>query len=426
MVMSLKQRISKGTFLYQVLQVASGNMLAQAIPFLVLPLLQSSFYTPAQFGILSLYTATSELFIGMASGKYEMAIVTSRRKKDQANLMFLCLTLSFVSAGVFLSGLILYFLGARLLHFWDEPALWLWPLPLSIAAGGIFNAISYRFNREQWFGRMSMGKVYNTLAAESTKIGLGIAHVGTGLVWGRIAGQLFSALQQWRIYARRLQSDRKLYSRRYLETLARSQRRYPLYIMPAALIGSLITVLYFNLFEYYYGEDKLGLIGVSASYIGVATGIISTAIGQVFFRKLAEIDDLRSLRNKYLAFAGVLAIPAALMPLTLYALPNSWVVYVLGDKWELMLPVARIMSLWMALAFISSSLSFIYLKLNMQRTMFVIDALHLLLVIGSIYLAHTLYGDFMTSLYFFTAAQLIHYLIAIFAALVRLQKISRS
>ena len=76
----------------------------------------------------------------------------------------------------------------------------------------------------------------------------------------------------------------------------------------------------------------------------------------------------------------------------------------------------QIMALWMAVMFISSSLSYIYIKLGKQKQTLILDIIHLLMVLIGMNWIHESYKSPITTLWFFTIIQLLFYVIAIFAA----------
>ena len=70
----------------------------------------------------------------------------------------------------------------------------------------------------------------------------------------------------------------------------------------------------------------------------------------------------------------------------------------------------------MALMFVSSSLSYIYIKLGKQKQTLVLDLIHLIMVVVGLQWIHSQYASAMTTLWTFTFIQLLFYVIAIFAA----------
>ncbi|MDB4676551.1 hypothetical protein OAH93_02810, partial [Flavobacteriales bacterium] len=72
----------------------------------------------------------------------------------------------------------------------------------------------------------------------------------------------------------------------------------------------------------------------------------------------------------------------------LWAIPESWVTFLLGDAWKDMLPVMRIMAPWMVPWIAGSALSGIFPHLGRQSWALVLDTLHLAMVGGLIWAAN--------------------------------------
>ena len=62
----------------------------------------------------------------------------------------------------------------------------------------------------------------------------------------------------------------------------------------------------------------------------------------------------------------------------------------LGEKWEELMPVIKLISPWMAIMFLASSLSYIFIRLGKQKQIFFFDLFHLILIFATIFTANYL------------------------------------
>jgi len=85
----------------------TGTVAGQLIPVLASPLL-ARLYSSEQFGVLALYMGVSTLFVLIAGGRYEMAIVLPLEKRKALNIVGLSLTITL--GMTLLSFLLMYFL----------------------------------------------------------------------------------------------------------------------------------------------------------------------------------------------------------------------------------------------------------------------------------------------------------------------------
>lgn len=404
-------------FARDVFTLISGTTLAQAIPFLMLPILQRYFFSPADFGLLAVFTSFAEIFILAAALRYELAIVMQQRLKNAVNA--LGLSFFFVSLTTIIALLLIIIFHGQIVGFLEEPAIgpFLYLVPVSILMAGSFKVFSYWYNRSGDYGLISGSKISQTVSGEGAKLATGMAGLAGGLIIGRLIGQAFSVLFFAFLFARNELKKLRLLSVRQMKHVFNSNKEFAFFSTPSTFITSSIYFVYINLFLKFYGTEFVGTVGVSMMYIGVAFTIISGSFSQVFYGRIATINAKPALRRLYLRFALALFAFSFFVLLVIFAIPKSLVVYLLGDEWFGLMPVLRIMVCWLAISFVSSSLSFIYIKVRRQRTMVVFDLFHMFLVIASIMVAHQLYGDAITTLWFFAGAQVLYYLVAIFAAL---------
>jgi O-antigen/teichoic acid export membrane protein len=115
-------------------------------------------------------------------------------------------------------------------------------------------------------------------------------------------------------------------------------------------------------------------------------------------------------------FARKLFLMSALITALFWILPEEWVVGVLGSEWNDLMDYCRIISLWFGVWFIASSLSFIYMRLNKQGFMLIMDFIHLGMVIAGFFIGKA-QGEVISALWGITIAQVLYYSIAIILAL---------
>lgn len=409
------RHIAKGSFGYHVLTLAGGTLAGQLILFVSLPFLQRYFYGPEAFGVFTLYVALSEFLIDFSGLKYELAIINNKRGKDTVNTFLL----SLLSVGFFslLIGTVLAVLYFLLPHtqFVQElgPALFL--VPVSVLCFGSFNTLNYWLNNKEKYRLMSAGKVINSLASEPAKFALAspTRHSGLGLITGRVLGQMALFVFNIGLFLRYDRQMLRLASRRHILRMGKIHRNYPLFIMPGMMISTGISYFFFQFVFTVFGNEKVGLVGPSISYIGVAFGILSTAFAQVFYKRISTVSDYGHLRSLYLKFAGLLFLPGLAVCIGSYLLPVEWIVHLLGERWRELLPITRIMVLWMVFSSVATSLNHIHLRMGTQRILFGLEVLHLALVSAGLFGGYLFSKSFYGTLYAFSAVQILYYAILI-------------
>jgi O-antigen/teichoic acid export membrane protein len=78
----------KSEFSRNVLTLMTGMMIAQAIPIAISPIL-TRIYTPEDFGLLALFLAIFSILSIIATGRYELAIMSPESDDEAKDIVFL-------------------------------------------------------------------------------------------------------------------------------------------------------------------------------------------------------------------------------------------------------------------------------------------------------------------------------------------------
>ncbi len=420
----MKAKFLQSEFFKNIMTLLSGSALAQLIPFLILPVLQKWFYTPAQFGELALYTSVSMLLAQVAGFKYEFAIVKAEEQSDAENLFIGAISTTII---VSLTALLLFnFLPvfAGKLFGVSEISQYFILIPLSIFFYSSFEILNYWHNRKKFYKNIASGKVVKTLTAESTKLFIGYESLTKmGLVIGRVMGEFWSFAY---MFSRFMKYDRKTFkirSRKEILITLKKFYHFPAFTMPSVFIGNLINLVFIGMFTKYFGTSQAGVIGISVVYVATAFGLISQSFSQVFYKKLSDTKGSQALKKLYLGNAKYLLLISISAIVFVQLIPSNWVAQILGEKWVDLMPTLKILVFSYAVAFITSSLSFIYMRVSKQKQMLYFDIVHLIMVASSIYISYNYFGTFRATLISYTIAQVIYYIFAFSLAIHFINKV---
>jgi O-antigen/teichoic acid export membrane protein len=384
-----------------------SSILSQAIPFVTLPILQKYFFTPEEFGLYTLYITISELLIGISTLKYEYAILADKRIKYAVNTCFLSIFIAIVIS-------IIVFVVVFIIYQYSEANKlneYILLVPVSVVSMAIYESINYWLNKNKEYLKIGMLKLSNLAATESSKLSLGYFQLtANGLIIGKLTGQIISMFIGIYLFYKNYKKYIKFYNRKIIVHQFKKHKKFPLYTAPGVIITGAVNYIYIKLFYDYFGPEKVGIIGISTSYIAAAFALVSASFAQIFYQKISETSDLKKIKKMYIHYSKILALFSLLILTIIIFTPVNWITYVLGDKWNDLLPVMQIMCLWLSVSFITSSLSFIYIRLNKQKTMFLLETLHLLIVIFTISVSYKIYNDFKISLLSFSIAQILYYI----------------
>lgn len=414
----------KTSFFKNVVLLTFLTGISQLIPFLTLPLLQKYFYSPENFGLLSVYASFSLMFVKFSTFSYEFAIIKKENKNEALSVLkgasqILIANTSFITLILFV--LFCFFKD----NFYVKTlGSFIFLVPVTMLFFGGHQILRYWFNWGKKYSTIGSSMIIKSMTAESLKILQGlIGLTNYGLILGRNIGEFFSFIFLFIPFINNDYNTLKKIKQKEIFKELKKNYKFPLYTMPSGIKGTLINVIFITLFVKYFGINKGGIIGISLSYTGAAFGIISQSFSQVFYKKINELKNTELLKNlkKNTLLLSVFSLFSILI---VQAIPNQIVITLIGKNWIDLLPVIKVLIFSTCFSFISSSLSFVYIRVNRQKEMLFFDVFHILLIYFSILIGYNFTNDFMGTLTYYVIAQSIFYSFSTFLSFYFIQKLS--
>ena len=363
-----------------ILKLALAAAGVQGVALLALPFLQRYFYTPEAFADFALYSQLAGLLGAVATARMDLAVVQHKtqllaRAALQNGLKALALTtaISLVLA-----------LGLKWggMEMGKVPYLWI-ALPLGVTSLGMGALFTAWLSRDKAFGAVAQYRAIGGTTGELLRFAT--ARLGhTGLIVGRVLGQWFTALLAWRAFGKDASPSflPSAANRREAWAMDKDYLRFTTPSNLLAMAANACLVLF--LFEC-ASRDFVGQVGTALAYLTAASGLLIRSVNDVFFRHLKDIAPA-VLPGVYMRWALGIAALTATGCLVLFAIPTEMVTHMLGTQWSNMLPAMRWLSLWMIPWVAASSLSGIFPHLRRQSLAFGLDVLHLILIVGWLWL----------------------------------------
>lgn len=397
----------KSAFARGVGVLVGGTAGAQLLAVLAAPLL-TRLYTPADFGLLAVFTAILGLFSVIAAGRYELAIPLPESDQEAANVSVLSFALVIVtcalSTGVFL--------------LWPNPisnalnapglAPYLWLIPFGVFFGGSFQVFSNWAVRRKQFPTIARTRIVQTIGT----LGIQLAGYKLGipaLLGGHAAGQGLGA------GALALSAFKRPEFRQCTLTAIRQQARryskFPLYSTWTALFNTASLQLAPIVFVAIYGASVAGLYALTLRILSMPGSLIGGAVGSVFLsaapaaRRDGKLKELVEKLHARLAMAGALPL------VTLLFFGPDLFELVFGAEWRKAGVYAQWMAPWIYLQFQWSPLSMLASVLELQRQALISQAFTFLFRFGFLILAHLLNADADTGILIFAVVSAISYLL---------------
>ncbi len=355
--------------------LAGGVGLAQAIPFLLSPVI-SRLYYPADYALLAAYTSITLLLSIVATGMYSHALMIDRTDEKAVNTAMASFLVTGGTALLSLAAVLLFREPLAQLTGNVRVLEWLFFLPLTVLFAGGSQTLLVWNNRQKQYRRLAVNRVVQaaTLTAVTITLGLlGYRHSGLliGLLSGQGAAFVVLLAQTWRGEHKMLQAV----SKTEVGDSFRIHKDFPKYNMPQGFLDGFRDSGILIILSNFFGAAVLGSYSFAMSILNKPLQIIGQPVNQVFYQQAA---DLHKGGQSFAPLAHKTALLLLLLFVPLLIIFLGWgdtvFTFVFGEHWTVAGRYASILIVWMLFRFVTSPLSSIPLILNRQRTFFYFGA----------------------------------------------------
>lgn len=360
-------------FVRNSLTIFSGNVIAQAIPFLAEPVL-ARLYQPEDFAVLAVYLSVANLFSIIATGRYELAIMLPREDKKAVNVLGLSILISIVVS--LLSFLVVWIFNAQICKVLknDDVSSYLYLVPLSVISVAWYQVFNYWNSRKKRFKNVMFSKT--TQSVTNVAVNLGFAIKSLGLVIGQFLGYLFGSFVLLFSFLKNDKDKFTHISKNEMMEVALKYKDFPKINSIHAFGDVLKQSGEVFLLSYFYFKEKVGLHSRTLRLLFAPSSMIGSAVGQVFYQKASETyqngGDLRGLLIKVLKTMALIAFPVFL---TVALFGDDLFAWFLGEPYRMAGAYGRYLAPWLFFNFITMPVSQIPLIVSKQKKAFLISIL---------------------------------------------------
>ena len=360
----------------------SGSLVAQVIT-LVAYFVLLRIYTPADFGLFTIFYSYIEVLIIASTCKYEMAVVAVDTDREAAAVSRFALRLNtFVSLALLLLLTVLTVAGwlpgkfARL----GWLALLIAPMVFFCGNNRVYSALYNRFHR---YRAMAASDVIGAGSGAVLKTLFGLLGIhSSGLPLGAVLGQA-AANVNYRLGLRHLELPATDVAEQ--RQVARVQSNYPRYVAPKDFISSLSSNLPFIWLALYFDNAFVGLLGIAMTFIIQPCNIVCGAFERVLYARTAEaVREGRSVWRQLVRFVLSVEAVAVTVAVLLWFFADPLFAFCFGGRWIGCGEYVRALLPWALAVAGSLPLMFIPNIFGTQRTEFFIYLCQLALRAGAI------------------------------------------
>lgn len=293
------QRLHQHRFVRRLTVLSSGFLAGQIVVLLASPLL-TRLFTPAEFGVYSVFTALNGIFASCLSLRYELGVPIARSDRDAA-----ALTGAAVAAVVLVciaSLPVIWLIAPWLARITEMPLLVsaLWLLPLVVVTHSAGETLSYWTIYRGAFRNNALGRMLQGVSQSAAQLGLGLLGFHS---WGLLVGFILGCVVRLIHLVRGLTApDRRLLagvSSNQVRRQARQHWYYPAYSAPSGLLEAGTQLMPALLLAAMFGPAVAGWFGLGQRLMSLPIRLMSQAARQVF---LSEAVD-RNPRGLYRLFS---------------------------------------------------------------------------------------------------------------------------
>jgi len=321
-------------FVRNVLSLAGGNLTAQAISLLAVPVL-TRLYSTDEFGLFSAYLAVVLIIVPISTLRFNSAILVAETEEQAANLLVLSLgSVLVVSVVVLLCLFPVSATGAG-----EILQIYLWLIPISVFAQGMVQSIQFRALRAKRFNTIAVAQITESVTDRGTAIGLGLlgGFGALGLVMGRIVGPVINAVVLWSKTPSISQPQPASWAitrQTLLNTVSR-YRDFPLFSSWAFLANSAAREMPVLMLAVIYSPAVAGLYGLGLRVLNMPMLMLGDALSKVLLSHIREKkSEKEALGRLQLAAFAVVLYPGMLLMIIMVAVGSELFATVFGGNWQ--------------------------------------------------------------------------------------------
>lgn len=336
------KRIFSSEFNRNAITLMIGTTFAQAIPFLVAPIL-TRIYTPAEFGVLASFLAVFGIFSAFVTLKFDQAIILPKKDEEAFNVLLITITTVLLVSLVFF--ILFVFLKSFFIKLFNEKELdnWLYFVPLSLFLYGLYQAVYYWFNRKKYYRKISAASIVQSGGGAGAKISFGVNNYPGGLIFGTLIGQFVSIIVMFFFIFKDIRKLLKFLSFSMVKAQIRRFSKLALVVTTSTSIQSFyiqIPILYIGR---YYNMSVLGFVSIAKRLIAAPVSIIARAFGDVFRQQATDEYHKTGRFDKIYLSTLKKSIIVSIIPFILlyFITPDLFALW-LGEEWVVAGEYARI------------------------------------------------------------------------------------
>lgn len=343
--------LSQSKFVSNVLAVATGIAVAQAISLAFMPFL-TRLYGPEAFGELAAFAAIINIITPLATLGYANAIVMPKAEEDANAVARLSLISAAIVSPIVL--IMIYIFQSKLATLVDlksEPNL-LYLIPISLLLIALLSVASQVAIRKSLFKAKSSSYVASTFIINLCKLGAGyISASGITLIVLSIFGNLINyIILMARVPKVGAFNFRQWFGISGIRKAALDNKDFAIYRLPQSMLNAAAVGLPVILLTKYSGSSAAGYYSLTTLILGAPVLLLGQSVGEVFYPKITNAirqqasNSLKLVTKATLVLGGVAVMPFG----TIILFGPELFAFAFGEQWRIAGEYAQWIAPWLA------------------------------------------------------------------------------
>jgi O-antigen/teichoic acid export membrane protein len=374
----------------------SGTVIAQLLSILLQPVLRRLF-TPESFGIYSVYLSLVGIIIVISSLRYDDAIVLPKSDKESINLVGLSLIINFV-INLFIFFLVFLF-GGKIISFLNLPSNFpvsmLYIIPVGTFLLGTYQALNNWLIRKKKYYSVSINKLVRRSCEGAAQIVFALLKFFNGLIYSDIVGQA-SNVTIVALQAKKNNLNLNLLSFTKLKYVFNKYSDFPKYNLIPAFMSAcsyLLPPIFINKF---FSPETAGYFDLSKLLLSIPIAFIASSISSVLLQRISEkFNRKETILSDLKPVFFVVGFISIVEIITIILFGEDIFKIIFGKQWVTSGAISKIMVWSLALNFIVSSFSCIFVSMRKIKTYSVWQLIYFISILSLLFFKHLPFISFL-------------------------------
>jgi O-antigen/teichoic acid export membrane protein len=389
---SIKDFNLKSEFIKNIFTLLSGSTIAQVITLLAIPVL-TRIFTPQDFGFFAVYFSLATIVSTIATGRYELAIMLPKYKKDALSIVKGSVIIVFITSTICLIAIIILKNSSSKLIQFIEP-VYFYFLPLSVLLMGFIKIYSQWFSRQKEFKIIAISGIAQSGSTAGLNIfsGLYFYLQSTGLFIGHLVGQFFQFVIFFFTFNRREKTDLKEISTTDIKTHLKENINFPYYSAPMGFLNSISVDILIYMLTIFYSTTLVGLYTNATKVVNYPLNLISQSFTSVFYQKISETE--KKVELYLLSFFINLGLATiAMIPIVFWG--EELFAFVLGNDWTIAGSIAKYLAPLTITSFAMRNVSNIFSLTRRNGVLLIWQIIYLIVILSVVFISKTEKFEFL-------------------------------